>query len=172
MLGDPISGVTVTPFRREHHPFVARLSQEAFAAYSRDPRASIDDLIAESAAALVATWRDQPVGFAVLRLERRERPFGPIARPVIAHLDAIAVTRRARRRGIGSALMTEVEVRAVEDDAIAVYLRTAVANSAARRLFEGHGYRNVARYPHAYVRDQSGLVMMKALPEPHATRMR
>jgi ribosomal protein S18 acetylase RimI-like enzyme len=164
MMREPLSGLSVGALRHEHRAFVARLSNDAFAAYSSAPRASVDALIADAAVVLVAAIRDRPVGFAALRIERHARSYGPIARPVIAHLDAIAVTRAARRLGVGSALVMEIDARAAAQQAIAVYLRTAIGNSAARRLFEAHGYRSVARYAHAYLLDQSGLVMMKPLP--------
>ncbi len=165
MRGTPPTGLVVRPCSVEHHAFIARLSEEAFLPYAADPSAEVSALIAEADATLVAIHHDAPVGFAVVRLARRERAYGPIAAPVIAHLDAIAVSRRLRLRGIGAKLLDEIEAAAARERAIAVFLRTAVANRPARCLFEAAGYRGVARYPHAYFPHQAGLVMMKPLPD-------
>ncbi len=164
MLGSPISGLVVGPCTPLHRSFIARLSADAFRPWSAEPSVAVLALIAEADLTLVATLRNDPVGFAVLRLVRSAKAYGPLAAPVIGHLDAIAVSRKVRMRGVGTALLAAVEARAASERALAVFLRTAFTNRAARGLFGARGYRNVARYAHAYFSHQGGIVMSKTLP--------
>ena len=147
-------------------PFVARLSAEAFGPYAKNPVAVVSAMIDEADGSFVATIDGEAVGFAVLRLVRRQRPFGPWASPATGHLDAIAVARRLQKRGVGSALIDHVEEAARSGGAVGMFLLTAAGNTPARALFESSGYQYLAGYAGAYLGRHAGVVMTKALPHP------
>jgi GNAT superfamily N-acetyltransferase len=61
-----------------------------------------------------------------------------------ANVENMAVAGRFRRRGIGRALMAEVERRAVEAGCYKVMLMSALHRSGAHRFYEELGYERVA----------------------------
>ena len=63
------------------------------------------------------------------------------------YVDALATTPELRRRGAASALLAEAERRARELSMPAVALDTALDNKAARTLYLGEGYEEVAYRP-------------------------
>lgn len=144
-------------------PFVARLSVEAFGRYAKNPVRVVRDMVDEAHATFIATIDGEAVGFAVLRLALRDRPFGPWALPATAHLDAIAVSRRLHKRGVGAALLSHTEREAREEGAVGMFLLTAASNAPARALFEAGGFQYLAGYPGAYLGRHAGILMTKAL---------
>ncbi len=84
------------------------------------------------------------------------------SRRVLGHVMNIAVEERRRGRGVGTALMDEVERRFGELGASLVYLEVRVSNLSARSFYEGRGYRFSRRLP-GYYRDEDGLMMSKRL---------
>lgn len=143
--------------------FVARLSQQAFGPYAQNPVGVVSSMIDEAHATFVATVDGEAVGFAVLRLEQRPRPYGPWLKPATGHLDAIAVLPKLRKRGVASALLDEVERAATTGGAVGMFLLTAARNGPARTLFESCGYQYLAGYSSAYLGRHAGVIMTKLL---------
>ncbi|HEU4327531.1 MAG TPA: GNAT family N-acetyltransferase [Roseiflexaceae bacterium] len=67
--------------------------------------------------------------------------------PSTAYIHSVVVDQRARGRGVGQALLAELERSAAERGARAVQLRVIVGNEPARRLYLRQGYRVVGRTP-------------------------
>jgi len=156
--------LTVRPKRATDDEFVLGLSQRVFAAYSRDPLASMHGMLEERGAeAAVAQLGRARVGFVLLGYERLARPFGPWQRPVVARLNAIAVRPDAEGRGIGRALLASAEEMARAAGAVSIWLLTAENNVRARRLFESGGFLPLVRAPTAYARGQAGITMFRLL---------
>ncbi len=79
------------------------------------------------------------------------------------HIITIDVVAKARRKGVGSALMRAAEERLARAGAVAVALETPVNNEAAIRFYKREGYfveKTVAGY---YSNHIDALVMMKEL---------
>ncbi|MGA9527929.1 MAG: N-acetyltransferase [Terriglobales bacterium] len=112
----------------------------------------------ESAAKSRASLRDGILGFIVA--DRRRQ---------IGHIITIDVVEKARRLGVGSALLTAAEEQLRQDGATVVELETAINNEAAIRFYKGKGYfveKTVAGY---YSGQLDALVMEKPLVEPRVT---
>ena len=86
-------------------------------------------MLLESAAVFALITQDK-TGFILARTAAGE-----------AEILTIAVAPRARRSGIGRALVQAAAIRAREQGAGAVFLEVAVSNRAARGLYEGLGFR-------------------------------
>jgi len=67
--------------------------------------------------------------------------------PLTAYIHSVVVDERARGRGVGQALLAELERIAAERGMRAVQLRVIVGNTPAQRLYLRQGYRTVGRTP-------------------------
>jgi ribosomal protein S18 acetylase RimI-like enzyme len=79
------------------------------------------------------------------------------------HIITIDVVEKARRSGVGSALMQAAEEKLLRAGATSVALETPVNNAAAIRFYKSEGYfveKTVAAY---YSNQMDALVMSKAL---------
>ena len=133
--------------------FIHELSRAVFSEYTPRAGARTTEMTdAEHALTFVAESRGVAVGFAVL----------VAARPT-AHLDAIAVTERARGRGVGRELLARIEAEARARGAAGLGLYTADCNLAALDLFFRSGFSIVERRPRFYARGQAAVRMEKAL---------
>src|SRR4051812_28424765 len=117
--------VSVREWTPRDDAFVAELSDEAFREYAARPASY---MLAVTHRPSTRTWlaleAGAPVGLVVLELGGDE-----------AAVLAVAVTTRARARGIGGRLMQIAESYAVERGALRLSLFTADANLAALDLF-------------------------------------
>jgi len=144
--------------------FIERVSRAGFAAYSRDPVKSIRWMAGEQTALVeLAVDGTAELGFFILRIIRLERPFGPWASPAVARLDAIAVAPEARGRGVGRALLQQAEQAATDEGAVVLSLATANDNHAARGLFTGMGYQELAPLGPFYRGGQHAIAMVRSL---------
>jgi GNAT superfamily N-acetyltransferase len=84
--------------------------------------------VAESGAGLVGYL----VAVSVLSLEHQG---------VMAEIDEFFVVPEARGRGIGAALLTQVEAALTAQGCVRVQLQLGVANQAARTFYERRGFR-------------------------------
>ena len=85
---------------------------------------------------LVALWEDQPCGFATAyRLQRFDQ------RRAEVNLYEIGVDQRYQRRGVGSALVAEVNRWARATNAAETWVLTEPTNTAARALYRATGGR-------------------------------
>jgi ribosomal protein S18 acetylase RimI-like enzyme len=92
----------------------------------------------------VAEGDEGVCGFVVVRVVEtpREATMTPRRR---AHVEMIGVGERARRRGVGRALMTEAERWAAGRACAEVVLTVWSDNRAAEALYGGLGYEPIAR---------------------------
>lgn len=78
-----------------------------------------------------------------------------------AHILKIAVDPAARRAGLGARLLEAFEAHVRHAGADYVVLEVRVGNEAARRLYAGHGYVEIACKPRYYPDGEDGLLLMK-----------
>jgi len=134
--------------------FVVALSAAAFSEYSDQVESRAVGLTrGRGVLTLIAEWRGQRAGFAVLRMDDGGE----------GHLDAIAVTDEARGQGVGRALLSEIEVAASERAARGLSLVTADSNVAALGLFLPAGFSIVRRISRHYPRGQDAVILRKPL---------
>ncbi len=81
----------------------------------------------------------------------------------LGHIVTIDVLSDARRTGLGTRLMKEVEARLKEDDCQTIFLETAVDNRAAISFYKRLGYYVVKTVPRYYLGKIDALMMAKDL---------
>lgn len=159
------TGLLTVRYRRpEDDEFIRDVAQESFARWSHAPKQSIMAMMhGRTARAIVAEKDGERLGFAIVAFEALSRPFGPWSHPVLAHLDAIAVRKNARRMGIGQVLLASAETLANEASAVCMTLNTGSNNRPALALFGAHGYQVTREIPEFYRGGQSAWAMTKLL---------
>ena len=80
-----------------------------------------------------------------------------------AEILTIAVEPAARRAGLGAILLAAALVEARARGAVAMFLEVAAANTAARALYAGAGFREVGTRPNYYPGGASALVLRTEL---------
>ena len=80
----------------------------------------------------------------------------------LGHVMNLAVREAYRNRGVGSALMDELERRFVEMGATAAYLEVRESNATAQKLYSSRGY-SFFRKARSYYGDEDGYVMTRTL---------
>jgi ribosomal protein S18 acetylase RimI-like enzyme len=156
--------LTIRLRRSDDDDFVRELAQESFSRWSHLPRQSIMAMVhGRTARTIVAEKDGERLGFAIVTFEALARPFGPWSRPVVAHLDAIAVRKNVRRMGIGQVILAGAETIARESGAVCMSLNTASNNRGAIKLFAMYGYQATLEVAEFYRGGQSALSMMKLL---------
>lgn len=160
----PTTTLLIRPRVRVDDPFIARLGGQAFRAYAKRPEDVVRGMLDEpDAHAEVAVCDGEIVGFFVLHFEQLRRDYGPLTRPVVARLSAIAVDRLYRKRGVGRDLLGRALELGARRGALSMFLMTAMSNTRARLLFERAGFDDVCVVPSAYVARQRGVVMTRLL---------
>jgi ribosomal protein S18 acetylase RimI-like enzyme len=81
----------------------------------------------------------------------------------IAYIHTLEVAPGERRRGIARELLRRVEGSAIDAGAEAIWLHVDEANTAAIRLYEGHGYLVQGREADFYAKGIPALVYGKSL---------
>jgi len=138
-------------------------SQPEMAFYMRRPRSFT--LVAESESVEIpgnGSAAAAPI-FAILGFIVAE------TRRNTGHIITIYVVAKARREGVGSALLRATEDRLLHAGAVAVVLETPVNNDAAIRFYNQQGYfveKTVSGY---YSNHMDALVMMKELAQSKRT---
>jgi [ribosomal protein S18]-alanine N-acetyltransferase len=84
-------------------------------------------------------------------------------RPKSGHIITIDVADGYRRQGVGTDLIRAAEGRSVAAQRKAMLLEVAVANHAARKFYERHGYVVLRKLPDYYKRGGDALLMGKNL---------
>jgi [ribosomal protein S18]-alanine N-acetyltransferase len=102
----------------------------------------------------VAVMDGVVVGFVVGALE-------DTGENIYGHLCNLAVSTRARHRGIGRLMVTRVEHQFALELATAVQLEVRVSNAAAQKFYQRMGYKNVFGIESYYANGEDALVMMK-----------
>ena len=98
--------------------------------------------------ALLATQKDQPLGFAIGRAQAEE-----------AEIMTIAVRPGARGQGVGRALLNALLAEAAKRGAMDLFLEVAEPNLAARALYAGAGAKEVGRRRRYYADGADALVL-------------
>jgi ribosomal protein S18 acetylase RimI-like enzyme len=156
--------ITVRPRHPGDDRFIADLSGESFASYARRPQGVVRAMLARpGSATLVADDGGRLFGFCVVAFHNHRCDYGPIRRPVLAQLDAIAVYPSARGRGVGRTLLARAEAVALQRGALSMSLTTASGNVAARALFARAGYQNTAQLAQVYRKRELAVWMSKIL---------
>lgn len=156
--------LTVRLRRQDDDDFIRSLALEAFARWSHAPKTSIMAMIHGRTARTIVVEKDgELLGFAVVTFEALNRAFGPWSHPVVAHLDAIAVRKDARRMGVGQVLLAGTETIARESGGICMTLHTARGNRPAIGLFATYGYQPTFEIPEFYRNGQAAWAMTKLL---------
>src|SRR5262245_23710425 len=116
--------VTVRPRTPADDGAIAALARPSFGRYSQAPEQSVAAMMnGRSARTVVAESRGRLIGFAIVSFDALAQPFGPWQRPVVASLDAIAVSESAQGAGVGKALLAEAIRVARAENAISITLR-------------------------------------------------
>jgi ribosomal protein S18 acetylase RimI-like enzyme len=148
-------GITVRPYTAEDDPFIARLAHDAFLEFTPRPVQHTLDM-ARHFRTLVAQRGGQRVGFVTLS----GRPGDDVY-----VVQAIAVIRRERGRGIGHRLMQAFEAVAAAEGARRLELCTADYNLAALDLFLKRGFRIARRREDFYARGQAACILVRNVNE-------
>jgi ribosomal protein S18 acetylase RimI-like enzyme len=156
--------LTVRLHRSDDDEFIRDVAHESFARWAHAPRQSIMAMVhGRTARTIVAEKDGERLGFAIVSLDALNRAFGPWTHPVVAHLDAIAVRKDARKMGVGQVILAGAETIAREANAVCMSLNTARANRPALVLFGSNGYQATLAIPDFYRGGQAALAMTKLL---------
>ena len=148
--------LTFRPCQASDLVFIARLSSEAFSEYTSRAVSHTLEIVGQNAT-WVALRGNENVGFVSVAKERDE----------VAVLNAIAVVRGERGKGVGFRLMQVFERFAREHGVRRLELCTADCNLAALDLFYRRGFRLLRRRERFYERGQDACVLIKELePQP------
>lgn len=146
--------VGIRRFAPEDERFVATLSREAFAPFSRHAEGTTQRMLRESGTTTLVATRDRmPIGFIVVEDHGRG----------LASIQAIAVDSAERARGVGQRLLTAAIRLARETGARDLRLCTAQANVEALALFLKAGFRIVRRMPRFYPRGQDACELARSI---------
>ena len=105
---------------------------------------------------LLAKIKGEMVGFAIALIhQRKSRKVG--------HIFTVDVATRARRGGVGLALMKKLERKLAEKGAESCYLEVRVDNTAGRNLYQRLGYSETRFVKDFYHQGGDGVVMRKKL---------
>ena len=81
------------------------------------------------------------------------------------HINNVAVREPYRRKGLGSALITEVLKKARELAATAAFLEVRSSNVAAQEMYSRCGFKAIARRPNYYSEPREDAIIMTMLLE-------
>ena len=84
--------------------------------------------------------------------------------PPLAHIITLDIAATHRRKGVGSALLREIEEHFAYQGVQSVLLETAVDNESAVAFWQRHGYRIEATMKQYYLRRIDAHEMRKILP--------
>ncbi|MDF2693711.1 MAG: hypothetical protein K0S65_2094 [Labilithrix sp.] len=155
---------TIRPARLDDEDFLVALSTRVFRAYAHDAARAMRRMIRTRTSAIsVAEHAETRIGFVVVDVRDLGRDYGPLKRPSVAHLDAIAVRPNMSSQGIGQRLLAHAESTARARGAISMSLLTAETNTDAQRLFLNAGFQVLASFEDVYIGGQRALSMFKAL---------
>jgi len=157
----PMAGLAVRLATPEEAPLIATLVTEAFAEYR-------GRLVPESGAlsetpATVAAWL--AAGYGALAEAGGEAVGAALFRrePGLLYLGRLAVPPQHRRRGVAAALLGFIEAEARRTGFGALALGVRIALPENRRLFEAHGFREIARLAHPGFVEPTSVRMIKPL---------
>lgn len=142
--------ISVRPYQPVDDEFIARVAREAFDEFT--PRAVQHTLdMARHFRTMLAVRDEARVGFLTYSGRSGD----------VYVVQAIAVSRRERGRGIGHRLMLAFETLALAEGARRFELCTADCNLAALDLFLKRGFRIQRRRERFYDRGQAACILVK-----------
>jgi len=142
--------ISVRPYQPEDDEFIARVAREAFLEFT--PRAVQHTLdMARHFRTLLALQGEVRVGFITFSGRSGD----------VYVVQAIAVSKGQRGRGIGHRLMLAFETLARAEGALRFELCTADCNLAALDLFLKRGFRISRRRERFYERGQAACILVK-----------
>ena len=115
-------------------------------------RGDFEDCLASGVSIFIAETGDGPIGYIVGRSVLDE---GEILN--------LGVALRARRRGVGRALVRHLLDEFASAGACAVFLEVRESNAPAQGLYEGFGFREVGRRQRYYQRPVEDAVLLRAV---------
>jgi ribosomal protein S18 acetylase RimI-like enzyme len=122
--------VTIRPYEARDFPAIHRLDLACFVpgiSYSKWTLQHFLDL--DSSDCLIAEEGKQLAGFILAE-----------SHPPLAHIITLDIAAAHRRKGVGSALLREMEQHFAYHGVLSVLLETAVDNEGAVAFWERHGY--------------------------------
>ncbi|WP_291075268.1 N-acetyltransferase [Hyphomonas sp.] len=128
--------------------------ETAFPEEDRFSRQTWQRLLRGNSAILVSDGESGLAGALVLLFRRTSR---------IARIYSISVAEAARGTGLSDALLSESEDISRQRGCVAIRLEVRESNSRAKRLYERHGYRVMARAVGYYPDGEAALKMEKPL---------
>ena len=157
MSGPPAQTGSVAIRVREYQPQdfdvlcdIDRACYEPAIAYSRrEMRAYLNG---PGSDCIVVEHGDRIAGFCITARRKRQ-----------AYIITIDVLEPFRKRGIGTALLTEVETRLAAHGARVIALDTATDNFAAIAFWQRHGYRKIGVRRAYYPNGRDAFAMIKTL---------
>jgi len=149
---------SIREVRTEDYPILYALDQACFAPGISWSRAELQYFVKYPGNIALAAEDDQSTltGFAIGGMHRRRGK-------VLGRLITIDVNPSLRRRGIGQALLSEIQGRLLHAGAAALLLEVAVDNLVAQRFYEKYGFVRTGRIPGYYLGRIDALVMEKQL---------
>jgi [ribosomal protein S18]-alanine N-acetyltransferase len=154
-----VGGLELRPLREGDAEWCARLmaGSEPWITLRRDEAAARRIVGDPSREVSVAWLADGRVGFVILNLQGA----------FVAYLQTICVAPEARGRGVGSALLAEVEKRVFREWPN-LFLCVSSFNAGARRLYERLGYETVGCLT-AYLVPEHDEILMRKTRGPLST---
>lgn len=105
-----------------------------------------------------------------LVIEEASRPCGLLIARIVGNeweIENVAVQPEARRRGLGSRLLSEFLAGVKNDAGISVYLEVRESNRAARRLYEKWGFSEAGKRKNYYQDPpEDALILKISFPGP------
>lgn len=142
------------PYQSRDFAALHRLDQACFAPGIAYTKAGLRYFLTQNGAqCLVAEEDRRIVGFLVAE---ENRPLG--------HIITLDVDAKQRNRGIGTALLKEMEAILAARGVKAILLETAVDNETAVAFWQKHGYRSKAVLKRYYLGRLDAYEMRKVLP--------
>jgi ribosomal protein S18 acetylase RimI-like enzyme len=138
--------------------FISRLSAKVFSRYGTYDEIVLGWLQEPEVMTVVITAGVDPLGFAMVTLEREK--WFELRR---AHLLAIGVLPKQQRKGIGTALLEHMEEIARKYGVEEMLLWTADDNQQALSFFQNADFRVVRSEDHYYPRGQAAMALLKKL---------
>jgi ribosomal-protein-alanine N-acetyltransferase len=130
------------------------LSRWGWAAYYAELQSVNRDLMLVARSARKTTGTSTLAGYIVARETAGE-----------LHINNVAVRESFRRKGLGSALITEVLKKARELAAKAAFLEVRSSNIAAQEMYSRCGFKSIARRPNYYSEPREDAMIMTRLLE-------
>ena len=141
------------PYTPEDFPALYKIDQACYPAGIAYSKTTLRYFLGlKSADCLVATEEAKIVGFI---LTEENAP--------LAHIITLDVMAKFRRRGIGSALLTQSEKNLARRGVRHILLETAIDNEAAIAFWKHHGYGVAATLKNYYLRRLDAYEMRKIL---------